>query len=397
MKTLLKGLINQHIIPIILAIIVLIGADWILSNKFHKSNVENSNPNIIVVKGVAMSLRNSFENCTSKQAEIELIHALQKVDKLIIMGSSELQSLAYSPYYFLPDSAGIPTIAFGHAYHQNLSIACELLAAGDQLNGANVCILLSPGWFETGTNVEAFLEFVRPNFLRRIIHDTSIPEEEKMRIAKFIYTHFNEINNPSIELMYFKEMYLKKLLFNFPKSFTLSNSLIKKVTYNISSDYDWSSLKRNPSFDVLKTKKQLENTFLKTCSNNTIFVDSNYYTSYLAKGGKYTSGYFSSFTNREELEDFFMVVDILKRHNCNATFVLQPLNPYHYKGLENFNWVKKEIIKKLNEANFPLLDKYVTSPKEYDVLFLKDIMHPGDRGWMEVNEFLIKNYSHVQK
>ncbi len=394
MKTLFLGLLKYHVLPILLSIVTLIGIDILCTNSLKKEGVTK----IMTVKGTAIQTRNVFSNAESTQAEVELIGALRSDEKLVIMGSSELQDLPYSSHYFLPDSAGIPTTAFGHAYHQNLSIACELLAAGEQLNGANVCIFLSPGWFEaTGTNIEAFLEFVRPNFLRRIIHDASIPDKEKMRIARFVYKNFNEINSPSLELMYFKEMYHRKLLGGFPKSLVFAASNIKEVDYNIATNYDMNSVKINSNFDAQKTKKQLDEVFLKMSSNNSIFVDSSYYSTYLIKNGKYTSGVIKPFNNREELDDFFMVVDILKRHNCKATFVLQPLNPHHYKGLENFNWVKKEIKEKLKENNFPLLDLYVTDPKDYKVLFLQDIMHPGNRGWMEINKFLIEKYKHVQK
>jgi single-strand DNA-binding protein len=38
---------------------------------------------------------------------------LTNKNKLTLFGSSELQSLPYSAFYFLPDSAGIPVTAFG--------------------------------------------------------------------------------------------------------------------------------------------------------------------------------------------------------------------------------------------------------------------------------------------
>lgn len=393
MRTLLLGFFKQHFFPFSLAVVVLIGFDFIGSKLVKNADSTTK----VIVTGEAVYTRNTLSNCIDPQAEIELISALQGTEKLVIMGSSELQGLPYSSHYFLPDSAGILTTAFGHAYHQNLSIACELLAAGEALNGANVSILLSPGWFESGTNTEAFLEFVRPNFLRRIIHDATIPEQEKLRIARFVYKHFKEINDPSIELQYFKEMYHRSLFGGFPKLIASSSSLIKQVEYKYSKNYDWNTVKLNDEFDAEKTKKHLEDLFLTTSTNNNIFVDSSYYSTYLVSEGKYNPGVIQTYNNREELDDFLMVVDILKRHNCKATFVLQPLNPLHYKGLENFNWIKKEIEDKLKAANFTLLDLFVTDPKDYKVPLLKDIMHPNDRGWMEINEFLIENYKHVQK
>ncbi len=395
MKTFLSGLFRYHLVPVIAAVVVLIGIDTLYADTFSKVRQPAET---ITVKGEASYTRSALSNCETTRAEIELIASLGNHDKLTIMGSSEIQNVPYAPYYFLPDSAGIPTTAFGHAYHQNLSIACELLAAGDQLEGANVCILLSPGWFESGgTNIEAFLEFVRPNFLRRIIHDQSIPEKEKMRIARYVYNHFDEINHPSAELIFFKEMYLRNKLGGYPQSLKSPVSMIKKVRYEITPAYDVRSVRVDTSLDFGKIKARLDSTFLSACKNNSMYVDSSYYATYLVRDGEYRPGKMKPVRDREELEDFFMVADILKRYNCKATFVLQPLNPFHYKGLDHLEWIRQEITEKLKSCNFPFLDLYVTDPDDYKVLFLQDIMHPGNRGWMEVNEFLIENYKHVQK
>lgn len=397
MKTLLSGLLRYHIVPIALAGITLIGVDVLLVKKTDDCTVRAEE---ITVKGEVSYTRSALSNAETTRAELEMIASLRGGDnRLTIMGSSEIQYAAYAPYYFLPDSAGIPTTAFGHAHHQNLSIACELLAAGKELEGANICVFLSPGWFESdGTNIEAFLEFVRPNFLRRIIHDNSIPEQEKMRIARYVYQHFAYINNPSAELIFFRGMYLRKLLGGYPKSLvkpSLKN--IKKINYEPLPAYDLSNVRVNDSMDIEAIKKRLDAEFLSTCTNNTMYIDSSYYSTYLMRDGHYRPGIIKKTSKREELEDFFMVVDILKRHNCKATFVFQPLNPFHYKGLDHLNETRKEITEKLKACGFPLLDLYVTKPEDYNVLFLKDIMHPGDRGWMEINEFLIENYRHVQK
>ena len=90
----------------------------------------------------------------------------------------------YASYNFLPDSLGIPALGIGHAYHQELSILSALLAAGKKVDGSKVCIVLSPGWFYPGgkTIPQAFIEFVRPNFLNSIINDKSIDEKYRLCI-----------------------------------------------------------------------------------------------------------------------------------------------------------------------------------------------------------------------
>lgn len=151
---LLKGLFYYHILPIGLSAIAVVG----ILNYFSFFDFYYSKK-LETIKTPAVESRGRYVNCQDIKAQIEFIGSLKNKSGLTLLGSSEFSDSPYSPYYFLPDSIGIPTIAIGHAYHQNLSIACELLAAGDALEGANVCIILSPGWFQTdGTNIQAFLE-----------------------------------------------------------------------------------------------------------------------------------------------------------------------------------------------------------------------------------------------
>ncbi|MNJ84368.1 hypothetical protein D3C87_18190 [compost metagenome] len=393
MRKILLGLISYHLIPIAISLILLFFADYLVSGGFEAESHKET-----VVSGVSESVRGSFSNCTKKQAEIELMGSLQSKDKLTVLGSSELQDLPYTCYYFLPDSLGIKTTGFGHAYHQNLSIACELLAAGDRLNNANVCVILSPGWFQTeGTNIEAFLEFVRPNFLRSIIHDSSIPEQNKLHIANYVWDYFKDINNPSRELLYFRNMWTCKRKGVTSKSFTsYTLSQIEKVKYAVTVKQPQLT-KPAKVFQWEKTKDRLQKEFLKTCTNNNIYVDSFYFKEYLLVDGVYEKSRMQPLSPGREFEDFKLVVEILKRHNCHATFVLQPYNPHHQDDLSQFNPVRNLIKKELTKAGFPLLDLYVTDTKSYTPGILKDIMHPGDRGWMEINWFLAKHYKKLHE
>jgi len=392
MKRILAGILKYHLFPITISLLLIYGLDT-LGSKFL---AEDGMPETEVVSGVSKSERGMFNNCSKRQAQIELIGSLQDKYKLTIFGSSELQDLPYSCFFFLPDSIGIKTTAFGHAYHQNLSIACELLAAGDHLNGANVCVILSPGWFQSeGTNIEAFLEFVRPDFLRSIIHNESIPERDKLHIAQYVRDHFSDISNPSKELTYLNDLSVYKKIPWFFRTFMLySRSTVKNVRYDVVSD-DQRFIKSKNTVDWNKTKLRLQQEFFKTCTNNHSFVDSSYYKQYLLVEGKQIEAPIEPVEIGNEFEDFKLVVEILARHKCKATFVLQPLNPYVYSELENFNTVRLEIKKELSKYNFPLLDLFVTNTKEYTPGILKDVMHPSNRGWMEMNEFLTKQYKHL--
>lgn len=392
MKKILLGLFTYHLIPIILSIFLIYCLN-VIGSRFVGSG---GKPETEIISGKASSERGMFDNCSKRQAQIELIGSLQNKQKLTVFGSSEFQSLPYTCFFFLPDSIGIKTTGFGHAYHQNLSIACELLAAGDQLNGANVCVVLSPGWFETeGTNIEAFLEFVRPEFIRSIIHNPSIPKSNKLHLAKYVHDHFGDINDPSKELIYLNGMHIYENNPLIPNTFHgYSLQKIKNVRYEVTSA-QWAKPSHRKPVDWNATKKRLQQEFLRSCTNNSIYVDSAYYATYLVKDGTYKKSKTDPIELGAEFDDFKLVVEILKRHKCNATFILQPLNPYHFEGLNEFDQVRAQIKSELNKAGFPFLDLFVTDKKEYTPGLLKDIMHPSDRGWMDMNAFLTEHYKRL--
>lgn len=392
MKKILTGLFKYHLFPITISLGVVYLLNFLIVT-FYKPD---KTPEHIVVSGTAVYDRGIIANFYDKQNEIELIGSLSDQKKLTILGSSELGGETYSSYFFLPDSIGIPTTAFGHQHHQNLSIACELMAVGDKLEGANVCVILSPGWFETdGTNIEAFLEFVRPDFLRRIIHDPSIPRLNKLRVADFVCDFYGDINNPSVELTYLKNMSLYGRYSWMPGKFNdLPLDIIPHVDYKVVSGLK----KLKPvkgNIDWAASKKKAQEEFLKTCRNNSAYVDSAYYVENLLKDGKRRRGRMIPASSDREFEDFQLVVEILKRHHCKATFILQPLNPYHFDYMYRFTKIQKRIRQELARAHFPVLDMYSTDKSRYVPGTLKDIMHPGNRGWIEMNEFLVKQYRHL--
>ncbi|WP_294670186.1 D-alanyl-lipoteichoic acid biosynthesis protein DltD [uncultured Fluviicola sp.] len=393
MKKILPGLFKYHLIPIAISLGVVYLLNFLVIS-FYKPD---KTPERIVLSGIASGERGSFADFYNKQTEIELIGSLSDKKKLTIFGSSELQGELYSSYFFLPDSIGLPTIAFGHEHHQNLSIACELLAAGDKLEGANVCVILSPGWFETeGTNIEAFLEFVRPNFLRRIIHDPSIPLSNKLRVADFVRDFYSDINNPSVELTYLKNMSLYGRYSWLPGKFNdLPLDLIPHVEYEITSGPKTLKPTERKFFSWAASKKRMETEFLKTCRNNSAYVDSAYYVENLLKDGKHKRGRMIPASSEREFEDFQLVVEILKRHHCKASFILQPLNPYHFRYMYRFTETQKKIKQEVAKAGFSILDMYVIDKSRYVPGTLKDVMHPGNRGWMEMNEFLVKQYRNM--
>lgn len=382
-------LIKLHVLPLFAALLIFFLGDYLVGKFFISIKVD-----LHEFAGTATAIRGASSNCEDANDELNLIANLQSDEVITIFGSSELQGLPYSSFYFLPDSAGVPVRAYGHAYQQNLSIACQLLAAGDKLDNAKVCVILSPGWFESeGTNINAFLEFVRPNFLRRIIHDNSIDSNHLLRIASYVNRQFHLINNPSIELSYLKNLHQQKQWLGIGKSLMATyKHKVPKVNYAVRYAPKLEDLHFKEDFDHDKSIKLVQEKFLESAKGNSLFVDSSYFKMYVEANGQHEVTAIRPFTLGEEYEDFFMVVKILKKHNCKASFIFQPLNPYHYSDLQQFDELRNNITQTCASNGFPLLDMFVTSKDEYEPGLLKDIMHPGDLGWMKINQFLLNIY-----
>lgn len=392
MKGVLIGLLKFHVIPFLLAIVLTIGTFFIYKTIFPASSKFKTE----VIEGKQTSFRNYYSNCVSgNQAELELAGALKNPQTITLFGSSEIGEMRYSPYFFLPDSLGMPTVAFGHAFQQHFSMFCELLAMQKELKGSKICVIISPSWFETeGTNIEAFLEFVRPNFLKSIVHNPSIPLKYKLEIGRFISEYYKEIEHPASYLTYFKKLYQFRQVHGLNTELEKNKAGINKVLYNVETMPFLYA--KNSTFDWETRSKLLQKQFVDSIKSNQLFISDAYYLEYLFKDKTYKKGSIDeipSINNNREFQDFLLLVDLLKRYECDASFIIQPLHPYHYDGLEKLAPIVSEVARTLEKNNFPFLNMYVTDPKKYEPGTLNDIMHLGDYGWMKINRFLFTNYT----
>jgi len=392
MKDKIIGVFTFHFIPIVCAFFLTV-CTLFLFESFEVKAIKNKQ--LIVGKQLMLRGRNSnFE--AGIQSELALAGSLSNPKSITIFGSSELSESTYVPYYFLPDSLHTPTVAFGHAYHQSFSVFCELLAMQKKIKKAKICIMISPGWFDTdGTNIAAFLEFVRPNFLKSIINNDIIPMEFKMEIGKYISSKLNDIEQPSQSILTLNKLYQNKkyLFLNDLVNELSASATVNDVIYSVKLPEN--TLPKASVINWAVTKKRVQDNFVSAIKANSIFVNDEYYITYLLDSNKvYKHGEASRFSVPEnrEFSDVKLLIQLLRMYQCEASFVIQPLNPYHYNHLENFNAIIDSITSVIEQNNFPCLNMFVTKKQDYEPGTLKDVMHLGDYGWMRVNEFLVNTY-----
>lgn len=393
----LKKVIFLHVVPIIIAFMLVF-----LSYTLVKSHF-NTKVSTEIVQGIQIKFSGLYPNLNDEpNAELQYIASIKNKNQLTLFGSSEFSDSAVVPYFFLPDSLGFQTIGIGHAYHQELSILVELLAAHKFNEGSKICIFLSPGWFiADGTNVQAFIEFARPNFLKSIINNDSIPLKYKRHIGRFIDTHSGDIENMSKVMSKFVDM-SKICLTHFfnsilNKYFGGEINTIDKVNYEVVEN----NLKPKAwegDFDL--EAKRLQTQFINRVTSNKMYVYDDYYKKYVIdENGNERSSIIEpiDFKKNNEYADFKLLVEYIKDRKMNASFVLIPFNPYYYKNTEILKPLIDSVSQTLTKNQIPFYNLYVTNRASYEPGILKDVMHIGNYGWMKINKYLYNLYVKHEK
>ena len=373
-----------------------------LSYSLVKSHF-NAKVSTEIVQGKQIKFSGLYANLNDEpNAELQYIASIKNKNQLTLFGSSEFSDSAVVPYFFLPDSLGFQTIGIGHAYHQELSILLELLAANKYNEGSNICIFLSLGWFSAdGTNVQAFIEFARPNFLKSIINNDSIPLKYKKHIGQFIDTHSGDIENMSKVMSKFVDISKIDLTHFFnsilDKYFGGEINTIDKVNYEVVEN----NLKLKAwkgDFDL--EAKRLQTQFINRVTSNKMYVYDDYYKKYVIdeKGNERSSIIEPiDFKKNNEYADFKLLVEYIKERKMNASFVLIPFNPYYYKNTEILKPLIDSVSQTLTKNQIPFYNMYVTNKASYEPGILKDVMHIGNYGWMKINKYLYNLYVKHEK
>jgi D-alanine transfer protein len=389
----LKLILKYHVYPILISSLLLI-----LQFKYDYIYILllNTNKKEKIISGVKLTINGRLATMVeSEKSELELYGSLLDKEGITLLASSELSNISpYITYHFLPDSLGIRVNSFGHAYQQCFSIFSELLAFKKELKDAKITIILSPGWFEQGgSNIEAFLEFVRPNFLKRIINDHTITTNQKAAIGEFLFKNYELIKNPNSLIEYFISIYKKRSFLNndhVDKSSVLS---FENVIYVLNKNKSIKYNHRKINFDSIALVRQ--NQMLKLITNNNFYINNEYYEKYLLdKNGKMIYSDFPTIDikNNQEFKDFKMLVDLLVECKSKPTFMIQGLSPYYFNNLKGFDPVLNGVVKYLEQKNIPYLNMFTSSKDNFVPASLLDVMHSSDYTWMKYNKFLVENY-----
>ncbi|MEO9257566.1 MAG: D-alanyl-lipoteichoic acid biosynthesis protein DltD, partial [Crocinitomicaceae bacterium] len=260
----LKKIIFLHVIPIFIAFTIVFLTYPLIKNYFNAKVITET------VHGNQTKLRGWYDNLNgSTDAELQYIASIKNKNQLTLFGSSEFSDSSTVPFNFFPDSLGQQSIGLGHAYHQELSILIELLAAHKYNIESKICIFLSPGWFSSeGTNIQSFIEFARPNFLKNIINNDSISLKYKKHIGQFIDKYSGDIENMDQVMENFVFIsktdsmnYFKQFLRNYFGTIKTTNNVDYLIYQNKIKTHTWDG-----DFNI--TGHNLQNQFINSITTN---------------------------------------------------------------------------------------------------------------------------------
>lgn len=330
-------------------------------------------------------------------------------ETIFLLGSSELTGeTEASPYNFITKHFTTKLNAVGHAGNQCFSIYSQLLANDNRLNNAPVVIILSPMWFQSdaadGTSAKIFLEFNSERFVNNIIENESADEfkdYESKRISE-LYTdfsspdfalkqmHFQHEASRSIlhRAVYAPLIKTDELLFRCKMNVTHPGYFFPRPHFRKAITQDsilinWDSL-------FAQSKKEM----LDKTTNNAWGIGNDYYSEYI-KGNTSTVKMRSDDRNKE-LQDFKMLIRLLKEKKANASFIILPMNPYYYTNLSELTPLVNSLEADLESNHFSYLNFWVTDTAKFEKGILKDVMHLSSYGWYTADKFITETY-HLSK
>lgn len=300
--------------------------------------------------------------------------ALRTGDRLVILGSSELTSndLRFVPYRYLADELQMPVLAYGHSGFQSLGMQLVLAALADDLSPASrVVVMLSPGWFDGdgGLGADELKEHANP-LLPRLVKQP----EGRAALARWM----RDKGDAGVAWSMVAEqayVFRQRLVDLWTPAYAApAPEREREGPAAAARVVDW---------DLLAS--QAQEAEQSQMGGNRYAVRDEFFNKYLRaipEGGK-TAYQPQPLTGRDELRELTALMALLRQHDVNALFVMQPLHPMVFKDLARFEPIQRDVAALCQRYAMTCMDMY-SAP--FEVGMLRDVQHLGELGWLRVNQ-----------
>ncbi len=346
-----------------------------------------------VLNYYAKPLQERLKKTSSLQSDLEN-------GKIVVFGSSELLStnLKFIPQNYFNNDLKIPLRVQGNEGHQDFAILSQLAAYDNDTikENSRIVILLSPSWFtgnsDNGTKVSKFLEFMYPGMMNKLYFQSNVDDSYKLLINNYVKKNLNLIKDPS---------YIYKYSYN---EIEEEENFVDKVSKKfIMGCFDDKAMKAQPidyenlvlNYDELKLEAKK---IAALSTNNSYGIADAYFTKYIEpsiKTGDFPYNIIvpSELDKNQEYQDLLVLLELLKDYKIKPLFVMQDLHPYVFvKNRDVMNNLVKTIKNKVEEYGYGYYDMWSYNKEDYEIGTLTDIVHPGEIGWVKINQKIIEYF-----
>ncbi|MDK2586119.1 D-alanyl-lipoteichoic acid biosynthesis protein DltD [Romboutsia sedimentorum] len=333
-----------------------------------------------------------------------------KNENIMMLGSSELgHSTKQHPiHYFNTNRSKNGVVPIGRAYTQNLQDATILGSVDPTIKDKKVVLLVSMQWFmdKEGVTSHHYQSRFSPSQFYKFLENPSISDENKLKFTKRASELLVGCSQFKAEAVYAK-------LYN-PKSPIEKIEKILLTPYFEGREYfvklkekgkvykkllkQEEKKKQNPAkpIDWNKEKEQAMADAKKRVGNNDLSIDKVYYKTNFGSNLDKVKGKYNDvdLLQSKEYDDYQLTLDVCKDLGIKPVVVMLPSMDKFYnvvgisKEERHAFYDKAEKIAK-NEG-FKVID---LRKKETEKYYLRDVMHLGTKGWVDVCERLFKEFN----
>lgn len=317
---------------------------------------------------------------------------------MLVFGSSELSTKTIDTHpqnLFLKQGYNFNTMLVGQGYYQSLWHTIALGALDDGIQTRKVTIIVSAQWFsKDGVTPKVFSGTYSKAMSYQFMKNPAISNELKEKVAKRVKQL--DSTTPSADVLLamgenkvnlFKNMEITTD--NFLNGMKIAND-IKSVNLNY-TEYLQNKDVNSIDWNQLLTKAEQDGA--KACTNNEFGVNNTYYKTYVEKelSNRKGSQKDLSYAVSPEYDDFQLFLDVCKDTKIQPLVIIVPVNGFwsdytQFPKTERQAYYQKiRNICKQNNVNYADF-----SDKEYEKYFLSDVMHLGWKGWVDIDEAIVK-------
>ena len=335
---------------------------------------------------------------TKKDLSYKAVSSNLKDNTYLMMGSSEFHHEKDAPYHptQIFRALDMNVMCIGAAYSQSLTHAIALGSISQELKTKKVALLLSPSWFsKSGVKPAAFANRFSESQYIAMMKNPGISEETKWAVAKRTKELLEISPGLQEKAQRYERIFLSKratlkdrVYYKLQKAF-----LDEKEAMNVGMLWKTTGKTEHASYETVNRQKLdwdvLAAEAAEGSTANPFYMDDEFYKNKVVPTMEKRK---NADTNRSygispEYDDLKIFLDICRQEKIEVLLILLPVNGYWYDytgfpkaNRDLFEKNVLEIAKTYGVRTCNLFEECYTPG------FLKDIVHPAEKGWIRINE-----------